>query len=360
MIDMGKIISVFSHKGGVGKTTFVYNLGYELASMGKKVLLIDADSQMNLTASIHGLSSNIEYTVTHGSKWQDVINNYESCDSYLKQEGVLPLEDKDKDKGVRNIFTRNLNTNTLPINVDILGSSISIIESERKLYNFDGNEDRPKKFQDALRKISQNYDFTLIDTSPSAGSTMNGLFVFSGDYLIVPASPTFFSLQAIDNLFYVLNDWHGRLLTSNKSYGFRADVKFLGIVFQMAKRFKMRGGNKGKEDENFAKHSNEWMGKINDSAKRFQIDAIRKEWAIDETKFSSLFGNSVKPFIIDKCCDFTPQLRTHSDALGVPILALNRIEHKKVKGHLNMVQYKIAFEETQKSYKNIASGLLKL
>jgi chromosome partitioning protein len=51
---MSKIISVFSHKGGVGKTTFIYNIAFELAERNKKVLLIDADSQMNLTSSIFG------------------------------------------------------------------------------------------------------------------------------------------------------------------------------------------------------------------------------------------------------------------------------------------------------------------
>ncbi len=66
---MAKIISVFSHKGGVGKTTFIYNLAYQLASKNQKVLLVDADSQMNLTASVHGMSHQIDYLTKKGEEW---------------------------------------------------------------------------------------------------------------------------------------------------------------------------------------------------------------------------------------------------------------------------------------------------
>ena len=61
IITMGSIITVFSHKGGVGKTTLVHNLGYILADRGKRVLLIDADPQMNLTSAVavrHPLGGN--------------------------------------------------------------------------------------------------------------------------------------------------------------------------------------------------------------------------------------------------------------------------------------------------------------
>lgn len=57
---MGKIITFFNHKGGVSKTTLVHNLGFMLADKGCKVLLIDADPQMNLTAAIYGLSTSTE------------------------------------------------------------------------------------------------------------------------------------------------------------------------------------------------------------------------------------------------------------------------------------------------------------
>ena len=65
---MGKVISFFNHKGGVGKTTSVHNIGYGLAKLGKKVFLIDADPQMNLTATVYGLSTESIYSDTEASK----------------------------------------------------------------------------------------------------------------------------------------------------------------------------------------------------------------------------------------------------------------------------------------------------
>jgi chromosome partitioning protein len=56
-----KVISLFNHKGGVGKTTLVHNLAFALGDLGQRVLLIDADPQMNLTASMYGLSTSVEY-----------------------------------------------------------------------------------------------------------------------------------------------------------------------------------------------------------------------------------------------------------------------------------------------------------
>lgn len=65
---MTKIITFFNHKGGVGKTTLVHNLGFLLADRGHKVLLIDADPQMNLTAAMYGLSTSVEYSTDEDSK----------------------------------------------------------------------------------------------------------------------------------------------------------------------------------------------------------------------------------------------------------------------------------------------------
>jgi len=373
---MTKVISVFCHKGGVGKTTFVYNIAYQLATMGKKILLIDADPQMNLTACIHGLSTNIEYILDNDmdTKWQDVLEKYLGFDEFLQQQGVIPQKEEVKkeifSRDISKISTNKHNEEQLELEmnnvattatVDILNSNNGMLKVEEDLYDFKTNEDRPRKFQQAIKNFAKQnkYDFVIFDTSPSATSTMNGLIVYGSDYLIIPATPSFFSLQAMDNMYNIMRSWNKKL-SDSAAFGFRRDVKFLGAIFQMAKRFNRDDEVIGDADKSnkFAKHVNVWVDKINDSAIKFQRDAIKEGSAISVDEFKNIFSNSDKPFIIEKCCDFTPQLRSLSDKYGVPILALNLI--KEGKGCLNMRQYQMALEETQIAYKNIAEGLIKL
>lgn len=72
-------------------------------------------------------------------------------------------------------------------------------------------KDVPYKFEQAIKKYQKEYDFVLIDTSPSASSIINALLVMSSDYFIAPVSPSFFSLQAIDNLSTIFNNWTDEL-----------------------------------------------------------------------------------------------------------------------------------------------------
>jgi cellulose biosynthesis protein BcsQ len=366
---MGKIVSVFSHKVGVGKTTFVHNLAFELSGRknpknNKKlsILLIDADSQMNLTACIHGLSTAIDYKINDGEKWNDILLKYKSFTDFLKENDIIPIKPREME-GIKNkkafSFEESVRQGKIQFeelseyNIHILSSSVDITEAENTLYNFDGNEDRPAKFQKALLNISKNYDYVIIDTSPSASSTLNALLVHSSDYLIVPVFPTLFSKQAVDNLKNITINWTKRLEKS-EPYGFETRFKSLGIVVQMAKRYK-----RGEEVKTFAKHANEWMRHINLSVRKFQEEMYLGGRAISANDFQLIFSNN-EPFIIEKFCDFTPQLRSASEKCGVPTVALNTQNDKKTKQYLQIPQYKKAFEETKKAYSSIANGLLKL
>ena len=80
---MPKIITLFNHKGGVGKTTVAHNLGVSLSKLGKNVLLIDADTQMNLTSSVLGLADTVEYADKNESKWNEYRSKYTKITDYL-------------------------------------------------------------------------------------------------------------------------------------------------------------------------------------------------------------------------------------------------------------------------------------
>lgn len=89
---LGKIITFFNHKGGVGKTTLVHNLGALLAEKGHKLLLIDAEPQMNLAAAMYGFSIGVEYSKDGSSKWSEYTKDYISLDDFSQNNPFIIKE----------------------------------------------------------------------------------------------------------------------------------------------------------------------------------------------------------------------------------------------------------------------------
>jgi len=350
---MGKIIVFFNHKGGVGKTTLVHNLAYALADKGKKVLLIDADPQMNLTASMYRLSTSMEYSTANNSKWSQNTQKYLSLVEYLDM--YLKGEESTKQK---------YEIKSGKSYIHLISGDIKLSASEADLYQIIKNSNTytqsiPNKFQTSITDLSKDYDFTLIDTSPSASSIINALFMMSSNYFIAPVSPSFFSLQAIDNLSEVFRNWTNLLKDYQTTRGFKGlnfDVKFLGLIVQLAKRYK--GGGK-----NYTSSTTAWIGDVNNSVKEFQKYALNTGHSINEDEFRSIFPNR-DPFIIELCCDFTPQLRTIAEKEGVPVIHLTQNICKKHNKSVDITkkdgQYKMSLDSIKESYNNITENLIRL
>jgi hypothetical protein len=189
----------------------------------------------------------------------------------------------------------------------------------------------------------------------------------SSDYFIAPVSPTFFSLQAIDNLSAIFSNWISLLQTyqTTKSFkGLSFEPKFLGLVVQMAKRF---NGGIIQERTSFTKAAEKWITDVNNSVKKFQQFAMRVGFAISEEEFKTFFGKNSNPFIIQKCCDFTPQLRSIAEKAGLPVISLTQDICKKYKDPKQTVditkpdgQYTISFKSISQSYNEIVDGLVNL
>lgn len=356
---MSKVISFFNHKGGVGKTTLVHNLAFALSDLGQKVLVIDADPQMNLTASMYGLSTSIDYSTDETSKWSENTKKYisfsEHLDSCIKDEKTS--KPKFRCRSARNNKGY----------VDLISGSINIANIEGDLYQIIKNSNNytknvAHKFELAIRDHS-DYDFVLIDTPPSASSIINALTIMSSDFFIAPVSPSFFSLQAIDNLSEIFNNWMKLLVEYKTTQAFKGigfKVKFLGIVVQLAKRFKGGGGSK------FTTSTETWIEDVNTSVKRFQEDlAIRTSgtMVVNDKIFQSVFTDS-DPFIIEKCCDFTPQLRSIAEKEGIPVIYLTQDICTKHNKQVDITkkdgQYKKSFDSVFESYSKIAKDFLNL
>lgn len=170
---MCKVIAIVNQKGGVAKTTTTVNLGIGLVREGKKVLLIDADSQGSLSSSL-GVEEPDELDVTLSTIMGKVINE----EDYGKREGVIVHEE-----GV----------SFLPCNIELSGLEVTLVNTMRREYIL-------KEYITSVRNL---YDYILIDCNSSLGMvTMNALT--AADSVIIPIEAAYLSVKGLQQLITTL------------------------------------------------------------------------------------------------------------------------------------------------------------
>lgn len=160
---MAKIFSILNNKGGTGKTTTVLNLGAALSKKKKKVLLVDLDSQCNLTSGL-GLWG-VDNTI---------------CDLFL---GKCTIDQAVKRNG----------------KIDLLPASDRLLETEFLISSEPGRE---YMLKEQLEKISEKYDYILIDCPPSLGTLSTNSLV-AANYFIVPMQAENFAFIGLDRIMSV-------------------------------------------------------------------------------------------------------------------------------------------------------------
>lgn len=161
---MGRTIVVANQKGGVGKTTTSINLSASLASLGKKVLVIDMDPQGNTTSGLGVEKDEVENTV------YELLLGEKTIQECLQPE----------------IFE---NLSILPSNVNLAGAEIELVGVEGKEY----------LLKNALDEIKGDYDFVIIDCPPSLNTlTINSMC--AGDTVLVPIQCEYYALEGLSQI----------------------------------------------------------------------------------------------------------------------------------------------------------------
>ena len=186
---MGKVIAIANQKGGVGKTTTAINLAASLAVLEEKVLIIDADPQANTTSGLNFSPDNDQQRTLY----EVMIGKIDAADALIQTEIA--------------------NLHMIPSHINLVGAEFEMLEAE----------ERESLLKKALAPIRDNYDFIIIDCSPSLGIiTVNTLT--AADSVIIPVQPEFFALEGLGKLLQTIRLVQG---------GVNPDLTIEGFVVTM-------------------------------------------------------------------------------------------------------------------------------
>jgi chromosome partitioning protein len=185
---MSRIIAISNQKGGVGKSSVATNLPVFLAALGKRVLLVDMDSQANATLSLGIAPRKLPLSIYHSLMGQV------SPSAIIRKSPFFGYE-------------------IMPSSPDLAGATIELVNMEEREF----------KLNQILEKVKDSYDFILIDSPPSLGLlTLNALC--AADEVLIPVQCEYLALEGLEQLLDTITLIQGNL---------KSDLKIAGALLTM-------------------------------------------------------------------------------------------------------------------------------
>jgi cellulose biosynthesis protein BcsQ len=228
-----KRIALFNHKGGVSKTTTTFNLGWMLASKGKRVIMVDADPQCNLTGLVLGAD---RFSTFYEEANPQNIKDSVSPVFKGRLKLIQPVECQQV-KGMEGLFL-------LPGHLELAEYEVKLgFAQQLSASSLFSLQNIPGAFSYLLKITAKKYsaDYVIIDMNSSL-SSINQNLLMTSDYFIIPTAPDYFSIMALESMIKTLTGWKqwaeqaatlSILSEEEAAYPFpKVTPKFLGILVQ--------------------------------------------------------------------------------------------------------------------------------
>ncbi|WP_347138968.1 AAA family ATPase [Paracoccus sp. SSK6] len=196
-----KQIAIFNHKGGVAKTTMTFHLGWMLASLGKRTMLVDCDPQCNLTGVFLGDMDTEDYPFESVSPQKPRNIRDAVRPAFESRPYMIEATELYRSPSRSDLFL-------LPGHVGLSEYESQLAVSHELSNTLSALQNIPGALHHAIEKTGDRYDidFALIDMSPSLGAINQNLFMTS-DAFIIPMAPDLFSSMALRSLARTLPKW---------------------------------------------------------------------------------------------------------------------------------------------------------
>lgn len=316
---MPKRIAMFNHKGGVSKTTTTFHLGWMLASQGYRVMLVDADPQCNLSGLILGFKGEAEfekfYEDEKGGERGGAPSNiraglapaFESQPRAIEAVECVPVKD------CEGLFL-------LPGHIRLSEYEVTLGIAQELSGSIQTLQNLPGSLTYLLTITANKYkaDIVLVDMNPSL-SSINQNLLMTSDFFIVPTSPDYFSVMAIESLATVIPRWQAwserakqNSILKVAAYPYPGSTpKFLGTVIQ---KFRPR---KGAPTEGFQK----WIDLINSKVSDQLIKTLLPlNMTLSSRQYAKVAGLAAN-YCLAQIADFNT-LITQSQEHQTPVFAL--------------------------------------